>query len=573
MSMEIHVAFRGKLPTKATLTRAMRALGFPVSIIPPRDSLEDQSGFMPMRLWRDDTGSEFDIFEGRESVEACAGDHAGEIDTSFDRCASFRWGGDDNEMVVALCACAALAQLVNGVVLDDSDGRLLSADEMVAEARNHLATLMPKDEVKQPGTRPSDIKRYLKPLLQLRSDLVLRERTVMIAPVRHLMRGALLDRTSSKYDFNVWHFVKPLYGDLQGIGLGATLLGNNMSVWQPHFQELLMDSLAEDVFAGVGRVTTFEQFAALATDTAGPISDQVIAMILAGGWDYAAEYIESMRLPPESDDDLDAAHEFRLGVLNEERDRFGGDISALCAAYHTREAENVKALKLEQYWARSLFPVELPPEQRASMLVEQPFATTPWIERPNWLIGAIPETPGEVRFAKETLVRPGEGVLLVPLTPEQAAERHRETETYAAALRLPDSLLLVIRRLGEDRNDPERLGLDQPRFLHIQLHGASRVATVTTGFRPENDGLMDLRFISVRDRLDSYPEWQCSVNLERDDKGIHDSRGGPTAYSRTPLTPFERELVTCSIPGLDEYVALGERVKSLLRTLGYGQIR
>ncbi len=34
MSMETHVFFRGKLPTKAALSRTMRELGFPFSITP-----------------------------------------------------------------------------------------------------------------------------------------------------------------------------------------------------------------------------------------------------------------------------------------------------------------------------------------------------------------------------------------------------------------------------------------------------------------------------------------------------------------------------------------------------------
>ena len=34
MSMETHVFFRGKLPTKSALSRAMKELGFPFSITP-----------------------------------------------------------------------------------------------------------------------------------------------------------------------------------------------------------------------------------------------------------------------------------------------------------------------------------------------------------------------------------------------------------------------------------------------------------------------------------------------------------------------------------------------------------
>src|SRR2546425_12001625 len=52
MAMETHVFFRGKLPSKAALQRAMKELGFPLSIKPATGSLEQQSGFMPMLLRR-----------------------------------------------------------------------------------------------------------------------------------------------------------------------------------------------------------------------------------------------------------------------------------------------------------------------------------------------------------------------------------------------------------------------------------------------------------------------------------------------------------------------------------------
>ena len=61
MSMEVHVALRGKLPSKAILTRTMKELGFPVTISSPKGSLESHQGFMPMRLWREETGCEFDV--------------------------------------------------------------------------------------------------------------------------------------------------------------------------------------------------------------------------------------------------------------------------------------------------------------------------------------------------------------------------------------------------------------------------------------------------------------------------------------------------------------------------------
>src|SRR4051794_2463719 len=163
MSLEIHVLFRGKLPSKPALARAMKELGFPLTIPPPTDSLENQKGFLPMKLRREETGAELDVFEGHAAVAEIAGDHEGAVDLSFDRVGSFRFGGDENEMIAAMCAAAALAKLVGGVVLDAESGELMSIDEAVVWAKKHLGDLKPPD--RRFGTRPSDVKRYLKSLL------------------------------------------------------------------------------------------------------------------------------------------------------------------------------------------------------------------------------------------------------------------------------------------------------------------------------------------------------------------------------------------------------------------------
>lgn len=160
MAMERHVFFHGKLPNKALLARAMKDLGFPFSIVEARGSLERQSGFMPMKLKGEETGIEFDVFEGRSAIDEL---EPGEVDTSFDRSANFRWGGDESEMLAALCASAALAKLTNGVVFDEEEGSLLSPDEAIEVAATHYASLVKVAAPKEPGTRPADIKRYLKP--------------------------------------------------------------------------------------------------------------------------------------------------------------------------------------------------------------------------------------------------------------------------------------------------------------------------------------------------------------------------------------------------------------------------
>ena len=88
MSMETHVFFRGKLPSKAALSQAMKELGFPYSIKPATGSLEQQNGFMPMLLRREETGVEFDVYSDHAAVEEFA--DVG-VDAGFERRASLRW--------------------------------------------------------------------------------------------------------------------------------------------------------------------------------------------------------------------------------------------------------------------------------------------------------------------------------------------------------------------------------------------------------------------------------------------------------------------------------------------------
>ena len=60
MSIEMHVFFRGKLPSKAALSRALKELGFPFTNKPATGSLEQQSGYIPMLLRRDEIAAKTD---------------------------------------------------------------------------------------------------------------------------------------------------------------------------------------------------------------------------------------------------------------------------------------------------------------------------------------------------------------------------------------------------------------------------------------------------------------------------------------------------------------------------------
>jgi hypothetical protein len=572
MSTEMHVLFAGKLPSAAALTRAMKELGFPLAIDRGIRSLEQQDGFMPMKLRREEAGVEFDVFEGRATVEELA---RRDVDPKFARSANFRWGGSEDEMLCGLCAAAALAKLVDGVVLEEHEDLLLTPDEAVAFARKHLESVKPQPAGR--GTRPADIKRYLKPLLQLRRDLVLVGRLLVIRPVRHLLRGAFLDRTSDRYRFRVWRYIQPLYDGSQRFDYGDHIHDAAWHVWQPHFESLLIDCLAEDIFDNLGPITTLQEFAnAIISGQHAPalkswdyVLAPMTALVLAGKQDRAADYVQ--RIEGET-----SSESSKLGIRTcwESATR---DIAATCAKLHAQEAATIKALKLERIWEPSPFPVELPATERASRSADPVFVTTPWISPPAWLWQEVPSEPGQVRFAKDFLRRDGALVLPGALTRDEAEQRHRDLENYVLVARLPDGLVLMIRRFGWDRNDPDTLNYSPtwtPRvgYYLIELHGSTSYADVSAWPDKENFNSLSLHSLRVNERVSHENLWQCSIDFEEGVKGIHDSRTGKTIYGTSPLSSAERALATCPMPAFGEYAIMAGRLRELLLILGYGKI-
>ena len=570
MAEETHVLFHGKLPGRAALNRAMKELGFPLVISPGIASLEGHSGYLPMTLRREETGVEFDVFEGRDAVEELAGKDA---DPRFERSGSFRWGGDENEMLAGLCGAAALAKLIDGIVLDEAENRLLTVDQAIERARETVKAILPPSDGPRdtlPGTRPADIKRYLKPLLKERDDLVLVGRWLFIRPVRHLMRGAFLDRTSDRFSFRVYRTVKPLYGSPGTDGYGDRLHEGAWQVWQPHFQGLLMAMLAEDVFGLVGKITTFSDFADyLPTQQRGPAAyemERITALVLAGEQDRAAEWVKGRRR------ELGNAY----SRINEHWETISRDIGAICARLHDREAKLVKALKLEQVWEPSPFPVELPAGDRRKVS-ECGFPTKPWVTDPPLQLRGPPDNPGEVRFAKSFVLRRRNLALLAPLTRQEAEQRHRESEDYVFAARRPDgSLLTMTRSANWDQNMPKLNGYPtgpgRPR-LWLDLNGLSHKVSVTALPHDESFELLQLWNICVSKRRRFSSNWQVYLDFTTGELKIHDPRDdGSTKYTSLALSPAMRDVALCPMPTFGEYEELIERTRTLLRIVGYGEV-
>ena len=186
-------------------------------------------------------------------------------------------------------------------------------------------------------------------------------------------------------------------------------------MWEPHFGPLLMDALAEDVFGQVGRITTLNDFAAQSFNKTPFLGAKVISLVLAGAREQAAEYVEEI----ERDDRING---YAKNLVREQWNRVSGDLEAVCAEFHAKEAATIKALKFEHFWEPSPFPCELPAAERISRSAEPTFLMLPWIDRPEWLLAEAPEQPGQMRFAKEIHLRGDRVILQVPLAREEAED-------------------------------------------------------------------------------------------------------------------------------------------------------
>jgi hypothetical protein len=578
MSMEINVFFQGKLPDKKALSRAMAELGFPLTI--KAGSLERQRGFMPMRLRRAETGVEFDVFEGRAAVEEQLADiediAVSDIDPHFRRSANFRWGGGADEMLAGLCGAAALAKLVDGVVFDGEAGKLLSVDEAVALARDTLqATLKPKSPPRR-GTRPADIKRYLKPLLKQRSDLMVTDRMVLIRPVRHLLRGAFLDRTSDEYEFKIWPYMKPLWSSSWDFDTFGSMHDFLWEVWQPHFEPLLVAALQQDVFTPFGKITTHDEIAVALPDDMRFHTARVSALVLAGERERAEECIRDV-------ENSEHANNFYCqDNIKSARELLARDIKDICTEFHAREAKAVKAMKLEAIWEPSPFPVEVPAAQRKSRTAEPLFVAEPWLPRPLGLLLDVPQEPGEVVFAKKWSYRGGRQrhpVLVVALTRAEAEDRHQNGENYALAARLPGGLLLLLRQNGRDRHDPSRAKYPDPPFYAggflLKLYGEHFVAHAHSFDRPDVDGMVDVGSLSVSNRESGWRIWELRLDREDTEVTVWDRRGAELfqdVMRKRKVTDAEMNQFRCLMPGFGEFDALVRVALSVLRSEDFGEL-
>jgi hypothetical protein len=340
--------------------------------------------------------------------------------------------------------------------------------------------------------------------------------------------------------------------------------------WQPHFNDFLFDSLAEDIFDHVGQILTLGDFARELDTTymvgqAGFQYTRVAALALAGLHEEAAQLVNEFERSHPDNSYWDFAKTQRTFLERKTAD--------LCAEFRHKEAEAAKELKLGDVWEPTPFPAEMPERERLRC-AEPHFVTTPWIARPAGLVGQVPDHPNEVRFAKDALRRKGGLIMLVPLTREVAEEMHRTRQDYVLATRLPGQTLLVLyHHTGWSPHDPEQPrnpNYVPTRNFRLEAYGAlGRLQTHFTE-RFDKPGVLELRSVDVTEGPIRYKDWSAHNNCDQREKSIYDRRSNPRGHELRPMSDSDLSLCEFAEPVFGEYIDLWLRVSSYLQNEGFG---
>ena len=579
MSTETHVFFRGKLPSKAALARAMKELGFPFAIKPATGSLDEQSGFMPMTLRREETGVEFDVYSDHAAVEEFAAEG---VAASFERRASFRWSGDFQEAVAGMCAAAALAKLMNGVVFDEAENRLLSVDEAIAVARRNLKAL-PEPTKERLPRRQAVIRRLLAPLLAKRDDLVLVGPLLLIRPVRHLIRGAEFRWHDRGATCSVARYVRPLYQPSELFLQDAVVSGR---IADPDFEPMLFDGLAAEIFEPLGKIATIEDFIESRFGKRLWSAELLPSILLSRGIEQAkahvAEFVKRAEVAlAEAKDRLAVADrknrelmyhrkaELKHAEETVERGKrleafvVRGEVAAF-AHYRAWEAEVARGYKIEHAWEQSPFPAE-----RVAIKADPTFSPTPWLDFPDtWRLDP-PEDPGEVRFARDWWDRQGRVSLLYPITREQSEACHRNFEHYVLATRLPERQLLILVHMGSSK---DRAPIFPTQYVLRIYDGQQRY--VIADFREDREGPSLLKMVSLDIRkIGGGYSWHSYVDFDGNEVTIRDNRTNESGYVRRKMTDAERAAYAFALPRFGEFGAMWDRICMHLHAEGVGMFK
>jgi hypothetical protein len=219
-------------------------------------------------------------------------------------------------------------------------------------------------------TTIADVKKAVAPLLAAHDDLALVGRMLVIKPIHHILRGVHLDRTSSKDDFIVQWAAVFLFDLRNGLTFnwGHEIYCPSSGRWTvetPDLPHLLKTSVEHDALPTLWSIQTIADFVEFASVTRNgpPLQydrlNKLLVDAAVGNFESCDALLAGLRGPRKGlmapAAELDRARILRdLAPRIDARDRAG-----IAALLHEWEAWSVKAIKLEKYWERTPFPVEL----------------------------------------------------------------------------------------------------------------------------------------------------------------------------------------------------------------------
>jgi hypothetical protein len=190
----------------------------------------------------------------------------------------------------------------------------------------------------------------------------------------------------------------------------------------------------------------------------------------------------------------------------------------------------------------------------------------------------MPDHAGDVRFARDWLVRNGERMLVAPINREQAEERHQNGEGYLLVTRLSDGLLLILQRDGTDRDDPDRFQYPRPASadysggLTVTLYGSQFVTRAEFDRDYDVDGMLRFTSLDIRKVANRRPVWSWTAYRHSDEQSVYDHRSGEEIRTKKSLTAPDWDRLTFPRPDFGKFEGLVERVGELLRREDYGEL-